>query len=547
MTFTPDDVTLSTKCWERDYRTVLEPATIAALFDPFGPAARRQVVLNRIDDRAGAERRAQSLVDTGVIDAFGWAEDAWPALCARLDIPLTWFGPAWPFAAPELAELALATTPVLAHIAGDVRLDAGAPWLPRALPLLDGAAIVAPISPSRIELTRSTPDAHDPSWVRDHEISDQCFVAPVASLLAREVVRATHWTGWRYPKPGGALTFEARVGAWLRTTDRARAVDVGRSYVHPVGGAEGDAYPGLSGPREELPPLPEPSSAYPGAGSVGATGVVVVRDAVRTIAWTVRSLQWLRTVVVVDQSSTDGTAERARAAGADVRVTDRVTVSGNALRGELSRELGGWVVHLDGDEVCSPRLARAIADTIASGSADVVEAPQRTFVRGYEQPIEARRIRAHRAGSVQHPTGLEALRETPTTVTGARVHATPDDGAYAVVKLGPADLGEVIARTNDRTSLVARSTYAPRNVSLRRAAKHFALAYFRAGGWRRGREGWRTALLAAFTHWLTTEKAREQINGGAATVRAGYDELAAYIVEGTIRGSSVHPAEKPGG
>ena len=239
----PADVTLSTKCWEGDYRIVLDAAVLAEMFAPFGPAARRQVVLNRIEQRADAESRAQALVDAGHLDGFGWAEDVWPALADRLRIPETWFGAGWPFAVPELAELDLATTPAIAHLAGDVRLEAGPPWLPTALEALADATAVSPVSPSRIELVRPEARGAATGWVDNFDFSDQCFVVRTADLLSPEVVRAAHRANGRDPKPGGALTFEARVGSWLRLTGKRRRIDVQRGYLHPVGGIEGDSYP----------------------------------------------------------------------------------------------------------------------------------------------------------------------------------------------------------------------------------------------------------------------------------------------------------------
>lgn len=530
-----DDVTLSTKCWEGDYRVVLDAAVLADMFGPFGAAARRQVVLNRIEQRADAEARARSLVEAGHLDAFAWAEDGWPELAQRLRIPETWFGSGWPYAVPELTELDLATTSVVAHLAGDVRLEPGPPWLPSALSALADAAAVSPVSPSRIELVRPEARRAASGWVDNYDFSDQCFVVRRADLLRPEVVRAVHPANGRYPKPGGALTFEARVGSWLRATGNRRRIDVRRGYLHPVGGTEGDSYPGLTGPPEHLPPVVAAGPDYPPARSVPATAVVVARNAARTIGWTVASLAWAQRVVVVDQASIDGTAARASAAGAEVRPWPHPTVTGRAVLARFLPTGDDWAVILDADEMLTAGAAQALATAICDDSADVVEIRRATYVFGRRVRASAFgsdwAIRAAKASALITPTGLEAVRIPLSAREGARVRRLDDSDATAVVHFGSPDLHSWIAKMNDRTSLEARGTELPGRRTGRRTAKRFVLSYLR-GGRREGRLGWRLTLLQALTTWLLTEKTWDLINGGGVTAQATYDEIASAVLRG---------------
>ena len=533
------EVTVSTKCWEGDHRLLLQPAGLRELFGPLGPAARRQVVLNRIADREDATRRAEVLIAAGELDEVAWAEDLWPALARRLAVPETWFGPAWPYAVPELAELALARTPVMAHLAGDVRLEPGPPWLPgavRALAAAGSIAAVSPVSPSRIELVRPEARGAVSGWVANYDFSDQCFLVRPTELLVPEVARAVHPAAGRYPKPGGALTFEARVGAWLRGTGRVRLVDVRRGYLHPVGGAEGSSYAGLGGPPEHLPPVPRASASYPLPGSVAGTGLVVARDAVRGIGATVASLRWLSEVIVVDQASTDGTAERAAEAGATVWHQSVPTVTGRAVLDSLVEGLSGWVVHLDADEVAPPGLAHALAELFAQGQVDGVEAWRVSHRLGHLLPGGPRdpQLRAVRAGHGVYPWGLEALRMPIELTPGSRRLRIGADPATAVVHLGQPDLHSWLARANDRTTLEARGTEVPGCVSGRRAAKRFVLALTREGLWRGGVPGWRLAGLEALQRWLLTEKAAEAVQGGRTAALAAYDEIAFAVLAGEL-------------
>lgn len=529
-------VTLSTKCWEGDYRRLLDAAALDELFAGFGPAARRQVVLNRIDDRAEAQRRAEALVAAGRLDAYAWAEERWPAVADRLQVPTTWFGAAWPYAVPELVELDLATTAVVAHIAGDVRIEPGPDWLPRAVAELAHAAAVAPVSPSRVELVRPEARGGATGWVDNADFSDQLFVVRRDDLLRPQVVTATHPATGRYPKPGGALTFEARVGAWLRATGGRRRIDVTRGYLHPVGGgAEGGSYAGLAGPPAELP-APVPPVGYPAAGSVPATGVVVARDAERTVGWSVSSLQWLREVVVVDVASTDRTPAQAAAAGARVRSWPQPVVPPRTVLGAVAAELSGPLVLLDGNEVVPPRLAHELADAVADDGVDAVEAPQRTYLFGAAVAGRARwpaySLRLVPASGARFPWGVEAARSPITLPPSARVRRLPADDAVAVVRLGAADLHDYLRELNDVSALLARGTEVPAPVTWRRTVKRFVRSLARDGGYRAGRAGLRLAVLDALATWAVNETAWDLVHGGAATAAADYDRLAAAVIGG---------------
>ena len=529
------DVTASTKCWEGDYRSVLSPEGIDRLLNRLGPVARRQVVLNRIDDRDSASRLAEALVISGDIDEWAWAEDLWPDVAQGLGIPRRWFGSAWPYSVPELCELAMARTEILAHQAGDVGFRGQRDWLERAVPVLTrhpDVAVLAAASPSRAELRSDRAREMGDGWVASHSFSDQFFVARPAELLRREVVTACHPDVSRFPKIGGALTFEARVDAWLHVTGRWRWVDERNAYEHPVGGGvEGASYADLF--TEEPVPIPKVSGRYPSKGSVGATGLIMVRNGERFIGAAVSSLGWCCRVLVIDQQSDDRTAEQARLAGAEV-VRSRVTPDVDPAKRDAVAELGeGWVVLLDADEICPPDLARRIADVIISDRADGVLMARQNFVGGkwtrFGRGWPDWQLRAFRAERVRMPGGVH---NPITLVEGARLERLPATPAQAIVHFNYAGLHDWLDRTNRYTTGQAAALVLDRNVSGRAAVRAFARAFIGARGWRAGRSGLRSALLDALYQWVLVEKWAENVRGGTVAVLAGYDDIAESVVSG---------------
>ncbi len=107
-------------------------------------------------------------------------------------------------------------------------------------------------------------------------------------------------------------------------------------------------------------------------------------DESATIAHVVRgALRHVARVVVVDDGSTDGTAEAARAAGAEVVRLPRNSGKGTAIRAGLARVLEGdatHVVFMDADMQHRPEeIPALVAEAEATGAAMVVG--ERVFVR----------------------------------------------------------------------------------------------------------------------------------------------------------------------
>ncbi len=102
--------------------------------------------------------------------------------------------------------------------------------------------------------------------------------------------------------------------------------------------------------------------------------ILITRNESRNIAACLKSVDFADEWIVVDSESTDGTAETARAMGAQVINTTDWPGFGRQKNRALEAARGRWVLSLDADERVSPELAARIREVVArDGPADGYE------------------------------------------------------------------------------------------------------------------------------------------------------------------------------
>jgi glycosyltransferase involved in cell wall biosynthesis len=106
--------------------------------------------------------------------------------------------------------------------------------------------------------------------------------------------------------------------------------------------------------------------------------IVITKNEEAAIARCLRSANFADEIVVVDQASTDKTAEIARALGARVIVTTDWPGFGPQKNRALQAASGDWVLSLDADEWIEPPLAAEIKAAVARADADGYEIPRRS-------------------------------------------------------------------------------------------------------------------------------------------------------------------------
>lgn len=98
--------------------------------------------------------------------------------------------------------------------------------------------------------------------------------------------------------------------------------------------------------------------------------VLIARDEEKNLASCLASVAWADEIVVVEQGSSDATADVARAAGARVIQVADWPGFGPQKNRALDAATGDWVLSLDADERVSDELAREIRQAVARSTPD---------------------------------------------------------------------------------------------------------------------------------------------------------------------------------
>lgn len=114
------------------------------------------------------------------------------------------------------------------------------------------------------------------------------------------------------------------------------------------------------------------------------SAVIAARNEAANIEACIATLQWTSEVLVVENDSTDETAEVARRGGAIVHHTPFTTIGGQR-NFAIERARNEWVLVLDADEKCTPELAREISAIVSRNSgASAYRIGRRNYFLGME-------------------------------------------------------------------------------------------------------------------------------------------------------------------
>jgi glycosyltransferase involved in cell wall biosynthesis len=250
------------------------------------------------------------------------------------------------------------------------------------------------------------------------------------------------------------------------------------------------------------------------------SGVVNTFEEAANIRFALGSLlPWCDEVIVVDQLSTDGTAEIAREMGARVHTHERTGFVEPARRFAVDQATGDWILILDADEVVPPALGRrlrAIAD--ADEPIDAVEIPNVNILLGrwtrYGKWWPGRKPRFFRRDALVLSPAIHAgIRPAD----GARVLELEARKELAIWHFSYHSVRDLVEKANRYSSIQARqrAEARARKAGIRRPNPRRALLaggsklwaeYVMGGGYRDGWAGLVVGLTRAYFGFIERVK-----------------------------------------
>lgn len=245
-------------------------------------------------------------------------------------------------------------------------------------------------------------------------------------------------------------------------------------------------------------------------------GVVNTLNESHNIRYALGTLGWCDDLVVVDQYSSDGTADIAREMGARVFQHERTGGIGDAARAfAVEQAEADWVLILDADEMIPPALARYLRDEVSKNDpADVFLLPRANIIMGrmmrHGTNWPSRRARFFRPGTVDISG---RIHHGLVPVPGVSVLRTPARVELAIWHFSYADVQTVVEKVNRYTTIEAgqalqRGEPAPRSARrfLASGARWFWTSYIRDRGYRDGTTGLILAVSRAYYRFLRAAK-----------------------------------------
>jgi len=244
--------------------------------------------------------------------------------------------------------------------------------------------------------------------------------------------------------------------------------------------------------------------------------VVIAKNEEEHIAECVKSASWSDDVLVVDDFSSDRTAELAKSGGARV-IQRKMDIEGRHRNVAYSQAKNDWVLSLDADERVTPELAAELAALIKTGMKDkAYTIPIRSFIGTrwirYANWYPAAKVRLFDKRSFKYE---EAEVHPRVFIDGTCGHLAKDILHYSYK-----DYHEFFQSLNNQTTLEARKWFKERRKinflkMYRKFLSRFLKAYVQKQGFRGGLLGFMVSYSAGLYQVMSYVKYREMVENEA--------------------------------
>lgn len=245
------------------------------------------------------------------------------------------------------------------------------------------------------------------------------------------------------------------------------------------------------------------------------SGVIVAFNEEANIRWSVGSLvPWCDEVVVIDQESSDRTAEIARAAGARVVSHPNTPIVEESRAFSVDQTDGDWVLLLDADEMIPAPLGRELRAIADGEPVDVVMIPRVNLVLGRWARVGVknwpnRHPRFFRRGAVSLSGTIHQGIEVPVSARRRKLPATTANAIWHFSYESVADMMEKFDRytTKEARQLIdAGAAPATPREFLLAPVRWLWFQYVRPRGYRDGVPGLIVAMARAYYAFLVAAK-----------------------------------------
>lgn len=234
--------------------------------------------------------------------------------------------------------------------------------------------------------------------------------------------------------------------------------------------------------------------------------IILAKNEEARIAACLTALSWCSERVVVDNGSTDKTADIATKIGA--RVISMKDGDFSALRNAgMQAATGRWILYVDADEIVPPGLATQIQETVSAFNPSkpvAYEITRENHYLGRRWPYKDRHVRLFKKSALKGWQG--ALHESPIVEGQTGALSIP------LIHSTHRTLSEMVAKTNEWSQTEAKLRFDAGHPSVvpwrlfRVMTTAFFDSFIKQGGWRVGWVGWIESMYQAFSIFITYVK-----------------------------------------
>jgi hypothetical protein len=228
-------VILETKCWEHDWRRILESEWLRLLAERNAyPFSEKILMINNVKKPSVVSKCAERAIRQGWITKYVIVEQHAAEALDFFSISRESLGIGYPYSIAELVGIFLCRSDFLLHYAGDSMPATSSDWVSRAVRLMsqDPRIKVCSLNPGADygEAMKNSTEQTEDFYIAECGFSDQCYLIRAKDFRGR-IYNESHPASARYPKYGGEL-FEKRVDSWLRNNRHFGAGYKHAYYIH---------------------------------------------------------------------------------------------------------------------------------------------------------------------------------------------------------------------------------------------------------------------------------------------------------------------------